>query len=370
MQLSYLSKQVRREAFFLELFEPRHAGDPRYPFAVQTEQTCTAAMVPNVPAVVYVKNPAPYFKMWEAQYLQDLLRGVSTNLTLCEISHWKSNIEEILRHGEATESPIGLIVSTNQVQLNDLANVMQSLHKRHRLPRLLIHLSDEVGNIPPGDSYNRIVGEDGLVLRQYRHPSYNLASRPLVLTMPLGYAADAPFSANSCEASESAQSFTQREYDWAFIGTVYAHRVEMMNTLSNDRRFHKHYVGKLPAADMLKVYKKSTFVPVGRGHRSLDCFRIYESIISGAIPVVVGAKKEIDSTFAEHNGIPMVVASDWKAAADKMSRLLGSPEELRALQADTARWVCKTIGSLRAQLADQWEPKTRRPKIQIKLLRL
>jgi len=337
----------------------KSAGDPRYPFLVQqTEQTCIAAMVPNVPTVVYLKGRMPYFSLWEAQYLQDLLRGLSTNTILCEVSHWESNMEEMLQQGEASKSPIGLIINSNEIGVGHLADVMQGLRGKHRLPTLLIHLSDETGKRPP-QHYNRIVGEDGLVLRQYHFSHYKLPSRPRVLTMPLGYAAEAPFSANSCEASQSARSFTQRDYDWAFIGTVYAHRKEMVNHLSNDTRFRKHYVGQLPAANMLEVYKKSTFVPVGRGHTNLDCFRIYESIISGAIPVVVGPKEEISSAFVEHHDIPMVAASDWSAAADQMSKLLSNPEELRALQTKLPTWVCKTIGSLREQIGDQLKPMMR-----------
>lgn len=344
------------------LYLPKSAEDPRYPFLVQqTEQACIAAMVPNVPAVVYLKGKMAYFGLWEAQYLQDLLRGLPTNTTLCEVSYWESNnknIEEILQQGEANKSPIGFIINSNEVHVEHLADVIQGLHGKYRLPTVLIHLSDEQGDRPP-QHYNRIVGEDGLVLRQYHFSHYNLPSRPRVLTIPLGYAAEAPFSANSCEASQSAQSFTQRDYDWAFVGTVYAHREEMVNHLSNDTRFREHYVGKLPAENMLEVYKKSTFVPVGRGHYSLDCFRIYESIISGAIPVVVGPKEEISNAFVEHHDIPMVAASDWSAAADQMSKLLGNPEELRALQTKLPTWVCKTMGSLRAQIGDQLKPMIR-----------
>jgi hypothetical protein len=36
---------------------------------------------------------------------------------------------------------------------------------------------------------------------------------------------------------------------------------------------------------MIKVYNSSKFVVVGRGHSNLDCFRIYESIVGGALPV-------------------------------------------------------------------------------------
>ena len=39
------------------------------------------------------------------------------------------------------------------------------------------------------------------------------------------------------------------------------------------------------------IYSQSIFVFNGRGNVFLDCFRLYEAIIAGAIPVIVGEKE-------------------------------------------------------------------------------
>ena len=44
---------------------------------------------------------------------------------------------------------------------------------------------------------------------------------------------------------------------------------------------------KLTAREMRAVYNRSQFVVVGRGWTSLDCFRVYEALIAGAVPIVV-----------------------------------------------------------------------------------
>lgn len=377
--------------YFLGRSEPAFAGDPRYPLTVKKERACLAAMVPGFPAVVYVKRSPkrrgnnkslPYYSLWEAQYLQELLMSTSANTTLCEVTNNLSDtlpgggiLGEILRKGkgdrgkehEAQHIPIGLIVNSNDLSLSSLADFMRGPLGNNEQPTLLIHLGDEWGKTPPGEYYNRIVGEDGLVLRQYYHRHYKLESRPVVLTVPLGYSAVSPFSANSCEASRSALLLTRRDNDWAFIGMMYKHREEMIHQLSHWFRFRNYYFwpprglvyAPVRATKMLEVYRNSVFVPVGRGQVSLDCFRIYEAIISGAIPVVVGPEEEVSSTFAEHRDIPMVVASNWSAAASRMSKLLGSPDELRALQRKLPKWICETIGRLRFLIAYQFKRTAR-----------
>ena len=67
--------------------------------------------------------------------------------------------------------------------------------------------------------------------------------------------------------------------------------------------------------EMGQIYNNTVFVIVGRGWISLDCFRIYEAIIAGAIPLVVGDPTEISRLF-HYNGnvMPLLTADTW----DKM----------------------------------------------------
>jgi hypothetical protein len=66
---------------------------------------------------------------------------------------------------------------------------------------------------------------------------------------------------------------------------------------------------------MREVYSNSKFVLVGRGQSSLDCYRIYEGIICGALPVIVGNEGEVHGTFEfEGDFPPLVIASDYSTA--------------------------------------------------------
>ena len=68
---------------------------------------------------------------------------------------------------------------------------------------------------------------------------------------------------------------------------------------------------------MCKIYSQSVFVPCGRGNSSLDCFRLYEASMNGAIPVLVGSNDEIKSTFKYEENPPWIFAKTWSEAVEK-----------------------------------------------------
>ena len=53
----------------------------------------------------------------------------------------------------------------------------------------------------------------------------------------------------------------------------------------------------IPTTDLYIYYSNTYFCPVGQGHISYDCFRIYEAISAGCIPIVVGNYSVIMNTF-------------------------------------------------------------------------
>jgi hypothetical protein len=92
-----------------------------------------------------------------------------------------------------------------------------------------------------------------------------------------------------------------------------------------------------------QLYNECIFVPCGRGNYSLDCWRIYEAIVSGAIPVVVGSESEILSTFEYKNFPPFIYAENWYEASQKCVKLLerfisGDIEELQNIQDNLINW--------------------------------
>ena len=66
-------------------------------------------------------------------------------------------------------------------------------------------------------------------------------------------------------------------------------------TRALNESYHISY--DFPPADIWDVYRNAKFVPNGRGNAVLDCFRLYEASMAGAIPVVVGSWSEIRETF-------------------------------------------------------------------------
>merc|ERR1711879_931886 len=111
-----------------------------------------------------------------------------------------------------------------------------------------------------------------------------------------------------------------------------------------------HFVAERNATTMYEIYKESAFVPIGRGHVRLDCFRIYEAVVAGAVPVVVGPSKEISWAFANHRDPPFLFAESWDSAAQQMELVLKSPTELSAWRSRLAPWYCNWQRSLRRHI--------------------
>ena len=126
---------------------------------------------------------------------------------------------------------------------------------------------------------------------------------------------------NSVEYAQKQQQLqngaSTRPFNWAFIGSNHSQirndRVQMIGNFSQWVPFVTQ--SGISTVDMRGIYEKSRFVVVGRGMRNLDCFRIYEAIIAGAVPVVVGAQKYIEEAFY-YEGVlpPFLFAPSWPSA--------------------------------------------------------
>ena len=108
----------------------------------------------------------------------------------------------------------------------------------------------------------------------------------------------------------------RRKYKWAFIGTIKRDRSYAVSTFTTWTSA-PHFLSNKTVSpwDMGQIYNNTVFVIVGAGWISLDCLRIYESIIAGAIPLVVGTPDQISHLF-HFNGdvMPLLMADTW----DKM----------------------------------------------------
>jgi hypothetical protein len=103
-------------------------------------------------------------------------------------------------------------------------------------------------------------------------------------------------------------------------------------------------------SQMFDVYSNSIFVPSERGHHSLDCLRLYEASLSGAIPIVVGNIEEIKNTFMYEECPPWIFAESWEKAIEVCKKLLRDPTLLQKRQNTVLYWWYKRVQNLRTTL--------------------
>jgi hypothetical protein len=183
-------------------------------------------------------------------------------------------------------------------------NEILSIVKKSK-PKIIICLSDEL-ILENLQQFNQLGNYCDLFLRQYHHPQYTYTSN--TIHIPLGYT-------NGCKTFKE-----QKELNWSFLGEIKTDRHQMIDEF---RKITKHFVGKSAPKDLMcKIYSKSIFVPCGRGNSSLDCFRLYEASMNGAIPIVVGSKEEIECTFKYEENPAWIFAETWSEAVEKCNSML------------------------------------------------
>ena len=190
------------------------------------------------------------------------------------------------------------------------------------VPQIVFHLSDERGD---HIDWLYIFGCAKYVFRQYNHAHY--VYPPNSIQIPLGYA-------SGYNKTALVKPMVERMYKAAFIGELKSDRFEMLDVFEQgfvkDELFFRATrngweLQKLqysPAATN-EVYGDSIFVPIGRGNQSLDCFRLYEAIVSGAIPVIVGDINEINMAFQYDGNMPsFLYAPTWTDAASACKQMI------------------------------------------------
>jgi hypothetical protein len=224
-------------------------------------------------------------------------------------------------------------------------------------PRVIIHLSDEHGNRP---EWLGLANWTPLLLRQHHFPHYPNSQFTNVMQIPLGYITGMLRGFSSLDLVN--KPLEQRAYAWSFVGAEKSDRSYMLTLFR--RYFPKHYcktsdqfepneVHAVDPSRMCEIYQDSIFVPNGRGWVSLDCFRLYEAAICGAIPVVVGSEDEIAGTF-RYNGImpPFIFERTWEDAARTCNQLLLHPDKLYKTQGAILQWWRETMATIHSNIAN------------------
>lgn len=229
-----------------------------------------------------------------------------------EYGLWESDffLKEILPQGKVQHIKMEEIENTEEscdvfafaCRLHKFSDIRRTI-KRIK-PRIIIMTSDEFYQ-ENNSIYNELGNECELFLRQYHHEGNTYTKN--TIHIPLGYT-------NGCKIFQE-----EKRLKWSWFGEVKSDRIKMLNEF---RKLNPHLIGNSLSKELMcKSYSQSMFVPCGRGNSSLDCYRLYEASMNGAIPVVVGSKEEIETTFKYEENPPWIFADNWKEAVDKCSDL-------------------------------------------------
>jgi len=272
---------------------------------------------------IYYPQSAP----WEMDYI---IKDILADLNMWHV-HLYSSFEDLVA---ITSNKSTL---TNSVTSIFVFSGLPYAHARSVIeqvqPSVVVHLSDEYGASP---EYYSLADEVPAILRQYRHAKYGPMPQNLH-QIPLGYMTGMLQGVSSIDRID-IKDMHRRSYDWSFIGALKQDRPKMIKIFS--RSLPKSYVSYNDSAQRtFEIYKDSVFVPNGRGFVVLDCFRLYEASLAGAIPVMVGSESEIAETFQFDGGLPpWIFERDWETAAAKCVELLKTPTILQAMQERNLAW--------------------------------
>jgi hypothetical protein len=140
---------------------------------------------------------------------------------------------------------------------------------------------------------------------------------------------------------EYSRDTTKRELSWSFLGEVKnPSRRNMVNHLEHvtGRRF-LHAISTWDADDSLRgaaysnVLANSVFVPSPSANVHCECYRTYEALECGAIPVVD------TEYYRDEFGAPFpVVQPTWEDAPEMLNRWLDNPDSLEELARECQAW--------------------------------
>ena len=287
-------------------------------------------------------------KWWEMDYIKnDLLKDIVNidNTILIE----PGDFTNLYNDDTLVNNSIFLV--NDVVPFETIEHVVKKIK-----PICILHFSDERGNANHWLSLSKYTK---LLLRQHNHENYNIDSYGNIIHIPLGYVSTYLNGRSSLDIE--SKKIPERQYTCSFIGEMKNDREYMCDIFENN--FQNTYIKRITNTwkiqslsysppEIFSIYNDSIFVLNGKGNFSIDCFRIYEALIAGAIPVIVGEKNEINRVFYFNDNSlpPFVFADNWNDAVNKCKSLLENKEQLQNLQDANINWYKNKITEIREKI--------------------
>lgn len=234
-----------------------------------------------------------------------------------------------------------LIFSSNITKYAKIKKLCEELN-----PIIVIHLSDEEGN---KEEYMGLANYTKLLLRQYYHAKYDYSKFTNIIHIPLAY---------NTISNESSLNFInkesyERDYIWSFGG-----KYDKWDGSQIIEKLIQSDLGKydlknnISSQELYNLYGNSIFVPSRRGNCNLDCLRLYEATVAGAIPILVGNNEEIQNHFKFEidNNAGWIIEDTWDKAIEHMKYLLKNKELLNKKQQQMKEWWTTRIINIKNEI--------------------
>jgi|SaaInlV_100m_DNA_2_1039680.scaffolds.fasta_scaffold14012_2 hypothetical protein len=208
-------------------------------------------------------------------------------------------------------------------------------------PKIIVHLSDEHGD---RTEFQELAKHCELLLRQYHFTDYPQYKN--IKHIPLGYSSGM-FETNYLELP--VKTARERKFKWSWVGTVH-HGSGRRSMLKKFRKLRPNRNGQMDNVEMRELYRDSIFTPCGRGHSSLDCFRLYEASACGTIPIVVGSDEEIGETFMHQKNPPWLFFESWDEAVTECGNLVNNLDYLDNMSMDLFKWWKARVEGIRNEI--------------------
>lgn len=212
--------------------------------------------------------------------------------------------------------------------------------------KVLVHLADEYCSHGwAWEFYNNFK----LVLRQYAcWDHYKKTYNASVMCIPLGYNKEMlPQNTTSILVAQNhLKKIKERMWAWAFAGTLKQNRKAGIDAFSDVLpNPHQH---QFRTSALHTLYGMSHFVLSGRGNMNIDCFRIYEAALEGAIPVIECDASAFYAAFAHYTTKPtdFVWAPTWGEAKKEVKSLLANQFALKNKHIGILRWWVREVSTI------------------------
>ncbi len=273
------------------------------------------------------KNDSSWFcdtnNLWgpdvEAEYIVDILTsdGKFNDIEFLSIPN-NFNISKI--------NKIDILAySSNIYSVDYILNIIEQLK-----PSVLFHLSDEYTD---RYEYNIAFNKVKLVYRQYK---LNTENDTKIKYLPLGY-----HSWSKYYIRTNIKPVNERKYKWCFSGSNKGNRSTLLNQLSVIQPNYNHSTKPYETTHM---FNNSKFAFCPNGNINIECYRIYEAMYNGCIPIIISDLNKINN-FKDM--FELKLPCYFVQSIDEIKDIINnvSDEELQIIQYKCIQW-CTNIGTI------------------------